>query len=525
MKLKEVKKRFKFLLKLDLPEKILLSAANHLLRTIEGHSEVYLTPLAKSCDPIEALVDWEIICEENEHRMNSTLLDMELSNRSKFGPRSIAVPWAQRRASLQESFSNQDDAHEPKFYELPGEGNLAPLTLLEAADKMKSNSSAGFPFLQKKGKVIKQLLENFDYFLDRDDPCALFTRTAEKGKTRNVWGFPFADTLYEMQFYMPLLWLQKTKFYRAALVSPDLVAERITELILKARASARIIFSVDFKAFDANVKYQYIKKAFEYIARCFAPMFGELIRCVGERFYTIGIVTPTDCMRGNHGVPSGSTFTNEVDSIVQIGIALTNSFIKEDECQVQGDDGIYIMSLDDVEQFKSSFSYAGLKLSLDKCAISADYAVYCQNLYHIDYMKDGVIPGIYPTFRALNRIMHQERFVNFSKAGIKGKDYYGIRCLSILENCKHHPLFEEFVEFILKREKFSLDISEDGLTSYITSLDLDHVDSANLNHQYGTNVSGIRDFAAYKVARRLIDLQVVDTPESDQAEVCTLTDE
>lgn len=504
MKLKEVLKKFAFLKKLNLPEKLLMSVANQLLNTLEGHSEVYKTPLAKACDPIETLVDWDIIFDEHKSKMNKTLLDLEYSNRSKFGPRSIAVPWAARSSSLKESYNNQDDSHVPKFFDLPGKGNLSAVSILEAAEKIKNNTNAGLPFLVRKGKVRKDLLENFDQYLDREDPCMLFTRTAESSKTRNVWGYPFADTLYEMIFYLPILWLQRTKPYRAALVSPELVSEQITKLILKARSSSRVIYSVDFKAFDASVKYQYIIKAFEYFERCFAPSFSSLIRCVGERFYTIGIVTPVAVFRGKHGVPSGSTFTNEVDSVVQIGIALTNDFIHEDECQVQGDDGVYIVPTDGVKQFEESFLYAGLKLSRDKSSISSDYASYCQNLYHIDYIKDGIIGGIYPTYRAINRIMFQERFVNFSKNGISGKDYYGIRCLSILENCKHHPLFRELIRFVLEREKYSLEVSDDGLTRYCNALDLNYDTASNLNHQYGSNVLGIRKFEAYKIAVEIL---------------------
>nr|QDH91202.1 MAG: RNA-dependent RNA polymerase [Partitiviridae sp.] len=505
MKLKECLKKFNFLKKLDLPDKIIISAANQLLMTIEGHSEIYYTPLAKSCDPIEALVDWDELFEANHHRMNSTLLNLELSNRDKFGPRSIAVGWAGRRASLKESFDNQNDDHVPKFFDLIGEGDLCPLSIMEASEKMKANTSAGFPFLCKKKRVKKILLDDFNYYLDRGDPCALYTRTAEQSKTRNVWGYPFADTLYEMSFYEPLLWQQRQKYYRSALVSPDLVSERVTELILKARGSSRVIYSVDFSAFDSSVKYQYIIKAFEYIASCFAPMFGPLIRDIGERFYTIPIVTPSGLYRGNHGVPSGSTFTNEVDSLVQVGIALTNNFINEMECQVQGDDGVYLMPLEAVTAFEESFKYAGLKLNSEKSRVSSEYAMYCQNLYHVDYMKEGVIGGIYPTYRAINRIMHQERFVNFSKAGIKGKDYYGIRCLSILENCKHHPLFEDLVRFVLQREKFSLDVSDDGLTAYCNALSLNYDTAVNLNHQHGSNVLGIRNFEAYKLAKKILD--------------------
>jgi hypothetical protein len=235
------------------------------------------------------------------------------------------------------------------------------------------------------------------------------------------------------------------------------------------------------------------------------PMFAPLLEAVGERVYTIPIVTPIATLSGKHGVPSGATFTNEVDSVVQLGIAMTNEFINENECQIQGDDGVYLMEREQIGQFNDSFTYAGHLPQIKKCAIAPNYALYCQNLYHDDYRNDkGLIGGIYPTYRAINRILFTERFVSLKKLGIEGKDYFGIRSLSILENCKHHPLFEELVRYILTQEKFSLEITDDGLMKYceIQHLDIDTAD--NLKHQYGTDVTGIRNFESYKLAQRIM---------------------
>lgn len=504
MKLKRALRKYPFLKKLDLIDKVILNVANQLEQTLEGDSEILMTPLAKTCDPIVLLYEWNQIVNNNKSKINSTLLDLEHSNRSKFGARSIAVPWSERMAGLKKSFTNQNPNHIPKFCKLFGEAYLIPTSLEDAMDRMKLSSSASFPFMCKKRKVAPLMKEDFKEYLKRKDPCALYTRTTENRKTRNVWGYPFADTLNEMRWYSPILGYQKTKWYRAALISPDTVAVRITELILKAISSGRIIYSVDFADFDASVLYQYIMLSFEYFASCFLPLFQKALKPIGERICSIGIVTPSGIFNGKHGVPSGATFTNEIDSIVQLGIAKTNDFIKEDECQIQGDDGVYIMHKEDVSSFNSSFIYSGLKIN-DKGAIATDYALYCQNLYHIDYMKDGVIGGIYPTFRALNRILFMERFVDFNKAGIKGQDYFGIRCLTILENCKHHPLFEDLVRFVLTKEKFSLDISDDGLMKYCKTLNLNIDTAQNLNHQYGSNVMGIKKFEAYKLAHSILE--------------------
>lgn len=505
MKLKEALKRFKFLKKLDVDDKVRNKLANQLSYILKGDDTILTTPLCRACGPHEFLVDWDIVFEKHAHKLNPVLLEMERTSRSKFGPRSIAVPWKSRIDDVRSSFSNQDDNHIPRCHILKGPGNLTPLSIEEAACEVKMNKAAGIPFLTKKKDALSKLMLNFDEYLERKDPCNLLTRTQENRKTRNVWGYPFADALFEMMFYQPLLYIQRKLYYRAAVVSPDLVAERMTEIILKAQESDRWIYSVDFSAFDASVKYQYIIKAFDYVKSCFDPLFSDFISYVCLRFHSIPIVTPTGIYRNNHGVPSGSTFTNEIDSIVQVSIALTNTFISEDECQVQGDDGVYIMKKEECSPFVNSFKYAGLKLN-DKSDLHQDYAKFCQNLYHIDYIKDdGIIYGIYPLYRAINRLLFQERFVSFAGHGIKGKDFYGIRCLAILENAKHHPLFEILVEFVYDRESSKLDISADGIKRYCASLEETDKTIKNSNYTYGSEVSKITSFESYKIVRRLLD--------------------
>lgn len=505
MKLSVALKKFSFVKKLDLPPEVIPKLANHLALTLKGSDEKFITPLAQRNDHFMLLVEWDIIYEAHLQLLNGPLIALERSNRSKFGPRSISEPWSARIASLKQSFIQLEDFI-PHFSFKMGDRNFIPISLSEAVAKVRLNSSAGLPFLNKKSKSLELLLSDFENLLDREDPCMVYTRTAEKKKTRNVWGYPFALTLFELQFYTPILDKFKTMAYRAALVSPDEVDRRITGLIKQAIAQSKLIYSVDFKAFDASVRFQYIIKAFEVIKSYFDPRYDEFLDYICERMYSIPIVTPSGIYRGKHGVPSGATFTNEVDSIVQLGIALTCPFIREDECQAQGDDGMYILKKDDIPQFEEAFTSAGLKLEKSKSNIASDHGVFCQKLYHIDFMdENGDIKGIYPIYRALNRLLFQERYVDFGKLGLNGKVYFGIRTLTILENCKYHPLFEEFVRFIVLKEQRTLDVSYSNLVKYIKLLNLSRSSTLSLNNQYGNHIAGIREFASYKLAIKIAE--------------------
>lgn len=519
MKLKEALKKFNFLQKLDIHEDAIAKLANQMAGMLKGDETIHKTPLCTATDPIMTLCEWKTIMAENEHRMNEPLLNLEKQSLDKFGPRSISVPWSERKAGLKSSFDCQKENRSyefDKFNRLKGLGNLYPEPLEIALQECHDNTAASLPFMKKKEKCKKDLMKDFWYYFNRRDPAVLYTRTTEKKKTRNVWGFPFAQTVFEMTFFLPFMVYCKQQFYHASLVSEDLVAKRITELVLKAIETGRVIYSVDFAGFDASVWYQFIIKAFDYIKSCFHPIFGPMLDIICEIFYTIPIVTPSGVYRRKHGVPSGSTFTNLIDCIVQVGLALNCPFVTLLNCLVNGDDGLYIMFRHEVEEFEQNFLKHGLKLEKSKSEIATNFAVFCQHLYHIDYIKDGVIGGIFPTYRALNRLMYQEKFVAFNKMGIAGKDYYGIRAITILEKCKYHPLHEELVRFVVRKEKYKMDISADSILKYAkhTYVKPCTIPGDDLDFEEDPT-KGIRNYVTFKLVEKILAEGILEEEDSD----------
>lgn len=506
MKLKQIFKKFRHLKTMDLEDTVKQRVANNLLVLLKGDTEVLTTPLADSFeDPYDFLNGWQEIVIDNIHLMNDPLIVLESSSLNKCGPRSRSVPWNERVESVNSSWTCQDDAHVPHFHKFEAPGYLIPISFKRAAGKMKLASSAGLPFICKKKKAIDELMADFGKYIARKDPCMLYTRTGENWKTRNIWGHPFADTLYEMMFYVPLMLYQRTLSWRAALVSPDAVAIKITEIIDYAISTNRIVYSIDFKGFDASVLYQYIICAFEYFARCFEPVFTSIIMEIAERVYTIGLLTPFGIKSGKHGVPSGDPFTNEIDSVVQAGIALLNAFICITKMIVQGDDGVYTMFPSEVAEFEATFAYAKLNIEKSKSIIAANYCYFCQYLYHSDYRDGkGIIMPIYPTYRAITRLMFPEKFTDFKSTGINAKDYYAIRSITILENCKNHPLHEKLVRYVVAAEKSKLEFTEQGLSQFLQIQNKGSMETAlGENYQFGTNVGGIKGFKTYKIIRQI----------------------
>lgn len=489
---------------LDLSPEVQQRLSLSLDRVIAGSDDVIMTPVAERIGPKNMLAQWDAIFERNKTRLNSVLLSIENEQRAKFGPRSIAVTWEERKDALYEYFEpDKSNSHDilAKNESNINKGRLRPYNLNNAAGFIKKTTNSGLPFLAKKGRVLDETVDNFPQLLNRQDPCMMFTRTQESKKTRTVWGFPIADTLNEMMFYRPVLESQKTAEWRTAIVSPDAVDRAITKLMSYAEENGLALVSIDFSKYDASISQSLIDSAFIYVNSMFQSGYEEQINYVRDRFKTIGIVTPDGIVEGPHGVPSGSTFTNEIDSIVQY-LIVVNSTMDLEYFQIQGDDGAYATS--DPEALFELFKSHGLNVNEDKSYTSYDYLVYLQLLYHKDYTYDGVVRGVYPIYRALNRLAYQERFDDISKEDITGKDYYAIRTLSILENLKYHPLFREFVEFVIQLDKYSLIPSDQGLSSYVKLRLKQDGKDINFNiHQYGDDPQGIKSFESYKLVKEL----------------------
>nr|UBY12866.1 RdRp [Picobirnavirus sp.] len=200
---------------------------------------------------------------------------------------------------------------------------------------LKNNTNSGLPFYTKKAKVKQRTLREFEYLKYRKDPCILFTRTQESMKTRNVWGYPMVDTLIEATYYFALLGFQKSQTWRAAIVSPEQVDKSITAIIDKATKDALSIVSIDFSSYDASISPNLSTEAFRYVKSLFQTVYHDTIDLMCKRFYSVGIVTPDGVMKSSHGVPSGSTFTNEIDSIVQYLIAKSSYLVTDENMQIQ----------------------------------------------------------------------------------------------------------------------------------------------------------------------------------------------
>lgn len=497
---------FPFLDDLDIDQEAKSKLSINLARTYSGNSDVLMTPMASEHTADRILSEWDKVFQDNKSLMNDVLLELESSQRSKFGPRSIALNWKDRKHMVLDYFGKSNLVAKnlkllPSTLRRVG---LRPISLSKAMKILKNGTNSGLPFNTRKSDVKERVLKRFEYYLDRVDPCILFTRTQEQKKTRTVWGYPIADSLNEMTYYSPLLSFQKQLHWRSALRGPDEVNKSLTHIICSAKSKGLVLVSIDFSAYDSSIDPSLISLAGDYCKMLFQDNFSDGLNYITNRIINIGLVTPDGILKGPHGIPSGSTFTNEYDSIIQYLIANESGVIKEGLFDIQGDDGVYAIEDIGVKSLFNNFKSYGLNVNEDKSYQSTDYLIYLQNLYHIDYMKNGVIGGIYPTYRALCRICFQERWAKFEEYGIKGSDYYAIRAITIMENCKFHPLFESLVQLVLKFDKYRLQTSQMGIRQYINMISDSSGTAGILINHYSDDVKGIHNFETVKLLKRLI---------------------
>lgn len=432
------------------------------------------------------------------------LMEVEVQEKGKFGPRSVQIAWDDgRKESLdayytpEKSIAKLDRVTQPSVI-----NRLRPIPKDNVKPYVKLTTASGLPFMKKKGLVIDEAINNLSTLLNEEYPAVLYTRTQEGNKTRNVWGIDIAKVIEEKRFYEPIKQFQSKEFYRAALNEPKQMEQAITLLMNHAKSENLQLLSIDFSAYDASVKQYLIEQGFNYFKLLFQTSYHPELELIMNRFINVGICTPDGIYVGPHGVPSGSVFTNEIDSIVQYLIAMNFPAEILKYFQIQGDDGLYACKYP-LELMKY-FEQFGLQVNEAKSKISSETGLFCKLLWNDHYKVNGVNVGIYSVYRCILKLCYLDTFTDFSRDDISGKDYFSIRAISILENAKYHPYFHDLCKFVAGKDKYKLEISDQGLNAYIRMREKQDGRDINFNiYQYGDYPKGIKSFESYKYIKSL----------------------
>nr|UUV42380.1 MAG: putative RNA dependent RNA polymerase [Kuusamo partiti-like virus] len=240
-----------------------------------------------------------------------------------------------------------DDIYQRCLAELEVELNVdekfEPLSIEEAATRIPQNTSPGLPWIQlmptaKKGEVLAQHFNTIKREWEkvaegnRKYPlpdCAAFGRShigpADVNKVRGVWVVPLTVVVAEARFALPIIdQLTSQKIghhtaYGCEMMKGGMSWVNMQALRAKVKDPGTKFLMTDYSSFDANVPAWIIRDCFAILRKKMNMTAADAN--VYRRLVSYFINTPiqfSDKRRllKQHGVPSGSMWTNIIDTMV-----------------------------------------------------------------------------------------------------------------------------------------------------------------------------------------------------------------
>jgi len=444
----------------------------------------YRTPLFKRDEPRSVLRAWHNV-------LGVTLYDeLENTESSKFGPYyhrpfhewsqnleayyrygNSDVDWKLARDSIHVSGDYVVSLLRRHF------SKLSPITITAAVDSARRNTNLGLPRFTSNWRqaIVHEYAMRAEQLLDGKDvlyPFVLFRRVQPGGywndrsvkcpaKNRPVWGADHAETFAGLTILKPLLDALSRVDEYAHLRGDDYVDAEVRKLQQKYR----FYISLDFQAADATFGPQLIAFGLSILHQLvdIPDSYTQLIwkyYCSGE------VVTPQGVKSGTHGIASGVTFTNILETLVFK--ELTLSFLHEQGLHQgldfktlnNGDDGVIFSNTEiDIKSLAAYYAKFGLGLNESKTTQSDSTVNYLQR----QWIRGSGNGGVMSTCRMLGRILFAERGISVEKEGMGVGEFWTLNTIMKLENCKHHPKFEEFVHFVALGDDLHLQRARDHL--------------------------------------------------------------
>lgn len=481
----------------------------HFMRTRSGNSDIYATPfygVNKASDPVAAMLDvmnqWQKVLEDSSVPSEwPSLMEFENDLREKVGPMSVMKPLAQRITDIDHYYDliklDQKPISEEaisavvnEFSEVRG---LRIRSQKLVVEKMKKSTSSGNPFYQKRREVVDSTcpvelwvkdfsshIPNYWQKLPKGEwrTCAILGWRGQEGgsdpedvKQRVIWMFPFGVNICEQQWYQPYIEACQRFKLVPAWVSMDEVDLSITKMF-DTKNPKDVVICTDFSKFDQHFNASMQKAAYRImyqLAQTADESTQDWFTDVYDQKFCIPLAWDEGHIRtGYHGMASGSGGTNCDETMahraLQHEVAQMNGAKLNPYSQCLGDDGVLTYPGITVDDVMLAYTQHGQEMNPDKQYVSTQDCVYLRRWHHKDYRENGVCVGVYSTYRALNRLAMQERFYDARKWNSK---MVCLRYLSILENCKFHPLREKFADFCIKGDKYRLGIDIPGFLDNI----------------------------------------------------------
>lgn len=482
---------------------------NRALRTYLGNVEkgqpnVYTAPFAKGENISTVIKSWQEVLVSIKDKWPS-LWDFENDLANKVGPMSVQKPIDDRIEDIAHYYDDillsskpvLSEAIKAVVQEFKPVAGLRLRSQARVVENMKLSTNSGVPFFTKRRNVVQDTIPctMYDTDMHQELPhwygrlaAVIGWRGQEGGmsaddvKQRVVWMFPMALNVSELQVYQPLIEGCQKHNLVPAWVSMESVDKTITSMF-DTKDDDDLVVCTDFSKFDQHfnahmqdatyhVLYDLLKGDARY--DWLTDVFGIKYRIpLIIKNAPHGFVVS----QGKHGMASGSGGTNADETLahraLQYEAAILSGKRLNTYSQCLGDDGILTYPGITVEDVVKAYQSHGQVCNPDKQYAATQDCVYLRRWHHNKYRVNGICVGVYSTCRALGRLRYLERFMN---PEYWSPQMVALRQLSILENCKWHPLREEFVRFCMKRDKYRLGIDIPGFLDNIVSYAIEATD-------------------------------------------------
>lgn len=376
---------------------------------------------------------------------------------------------------------------------------------MRARDTLESNS--GWPLFtrRKKPEVVMASIRDAEDGKWKTYPAIALFRNYRQ-KTRLVWMYPMSANLVEGSFFQP---------FQSAIISKDhpfyspwIGFERVRKVITDAYAQGKIVAASDFSSTDAHFQLSATLSILPLFTNAFQRRYSADIEASLRYMHQIPLVISTDeWVVGEHGVSSGSNWTNFVETLFD------HTFSKYVEMHLGFPRGLYAIG-DDMAwvmpRYNDRFSKdledlgkdVGQIIKAEKTTNDPDSVKTLQRLFQRGYNRpDGMCRGVYPTIRALNSLIFPEKF---HKPQDWSSDMFCARTYMILENCVDHPLFEQFVKYVVRGQKDLIPFAHksDAQLSRITR-ETKFLPGLNPTYNAEKRDSSLASFASVQLARTI----------------------
>lgn len=463
--------------------------------TVFGNSEDYRPPFWSGYSRDEVLAMWQKRLDAlNVSRNFPDLYQYELDMKSKVGPMSIQAPLEDRIESIEAYFADVCVKSEPidgkaidqsiAFFHRAGGIRLR--SLANTVAKMRLSTNSGNPWFTKRKLVVEQVLRSHvflssDWMVSvdatRSSPAKLYHLAAVLGwrgqeggispedvKQRAIWMMSMALNAHELRFYQPAIEAMQKNCLIPAYVSMDAVDREVTMLFDTKKPNDDVICT-DFSRFDQHFNRDMQNAAWDIEEALLSDLEDrEDHGAIFNAKFEIPLICSEDLMySGPHGMGSGSGGTNFDECMahkaLQFEAANNARSPLNPHSMAYGDDGIISYPGCNVEDVIGTYQRHGQEMNPTKQYVSKHDCVVLRRWHGVDYRVNGTMVGVYSTFRALGRLLAQERYYDPT---VWSKELVTLRALSILENCKWSPYFHEFIDFVQTGDKFKLGLDLPG---------------------------------------------------------------